>query len=277
MPGLRKLHKTKYVRLLVILAAVISGCRRHETVTTTVVQARPRIAEQFEIVAGKNIYFGHQSVGANLVTGLSELSRNVGARSLNIVRHQEPGTVVGPFFCETEIGRNGDPASKDAAFAKKMRRSFDGRTGIAMYKYCYADIDARTDVHAMFARYQANVEALQSEYPSVKFIHVTVPLTTVGSGLKDWLKVLLGRDTRREANARRNEFNRLMAETYPTGTIFNLAEVESTRPDGTRCTITSGGERVPYLCPEYSEDGGHLNEAGRVRAAAALLEVLARS
>jgi hypothetical protein len=58
--------------------------------------------------------------------------------------------------------------------------------------------------------------------------------------------------------------------------LFDLAAVESTRPDGSRETLSLGGKTAFALHPGYTNDGSHLNEVGRRRAAEALLTLLAR-
>jgi lysophospholipase L1-like esterase len=78
-------------------------------------------------------------------------------------------------------------------------------------------------------------------------------------------------------NARREEFNALMRQAYQgREPLFDLAAVESTAPDGAGAVVEWSGRSIPVLAEAYSEDGGHLNEAGRLRAARELVRVLAR-
>jgi lysophospholipase L1-like esterase len=149
--------------------------------------------------------------------------------------------------------------------------------GIALFKFCYVDIDAATDVPKMFAAYREGVNALKAKYPSLNIVPVTVPLTTVEPAAKAWLKGLLGRTTTRDINAKRNQFNTLLRETYAgTGPVFDLAEVESVHRDGSRSYFTRGNEKIYTLAPEFTADGGHLNEMGRRVAAERLLSLLAQ-
>jgi hypothetical protein len=108
-------------------------------------------------------------------------------------------------------------------------------------------------------------------------VHVTVPLTTVEPAPKAWVKSILGRVTERDAEVKRNQFNQKLRQTY-TGVdpVFDLAEVESTRPDGSRTYFSHGNDRIYTLVPEYTTDGGHLNELGRRVAAERLLHVLSQ-
>lgn len=144
-----------------------------------------------------------------------------------------------------------------------------------MYKYCYVDVTDSTDVLHLFEQYRLGMESLQAEYPHLRIIHITVPLTTVEPAAQAWVKDVLGRHTARAANVKRNQFNRLLKQTYPADSIFDLAEVESTRPDGSRSYFSTGNERIYTLAEEYTTDGGHLNALGRQAAAQKLLALLA--
>jgi len=104
-----------------------------------------------------------------------------------------------------------------------------------------------------------------------------VPLTNLEPTTKAWIKGLLGRTTAQDVNVKRNEFNSLLRNTYlGIDPIFDLAQVESTHPDGTREYFTRDGKAIYTLAPEFTTDGGHLNEFGRQSAAEALLQILAK-
>jgi lysophospholipase L1-like esterase len=59
--------------------------------------------------------------------------------------------------------------------------------------------------------------------------------------------------------------------------LFDLAAVESTLPDGTRSSFSAGPRRVFTLAQPYTSDGGHLNDEGSRRAAAAFVHTLAKA
>ena len=56
--------------------------------------------------------------------------------------------------------------------------------------------------------------------------------------------------------------------------IFDLAQIESTYPDGTRATFDWQGQTYERMIPEYGSDGRHLNESGRQRVAENLIMFL---
>jgi hypothetical protein len=93
--------------------------------------------------------------------------------------------------------------------------------------------------------------------------------------MKDWLKSVLRKITGRDANVRRNQFNQLLKETYAgKDLIFDLAQIESTRPDGSQSYFLRGTQRIYTLAPDLTNDGGHLNEFGRRAAVRELLSLL---
>lgn len=233
-------------------------------------QARLHLAT----IATSRIYFGHQSVGANVLDGVRELSSAQPASPLAIVRTRDVDSVAGPALVEFTIGENGDPSSKARDFASVLDQKRGPTPGIAMFKYCYLDITPDTDVGRLFAAHRDSVRALQARHPELTFVHVTAPLTTLEPAPKLLVKRLLGKPTSRDVNRKRNEFNALLRREFQGEPIFDLARIESSRADGSRTLFVAGGDTVYTLAPELTDDGGHLNAAGRRAAAMELLSVL---
>lgn len=232
--------------------------------------------KQARHIAAQKIFFGHQSVGDNIVQGIRELLPSYPNLYLNIVSSSDPGKVAGPAFVESHVGENTNPKSKNEAFLRAIvEKGLGPQNAIVMLKYCYVDIRSGTDVPSMFKEYSTLISQLKTKYPILKIIHITVPLTTVETQGKAWLKAVLGKPTEREDNIKRNQFNQLLKEAYPSDTVFDLAEVESTHTDGSRSYFMDSHAKVYSLAPEYTSDGGHLNEAGRRAAAQRLLAALA--
>lgn len=259
------------------LLAILLACGERSSDRTVSPHPNMLSDQQTASLNAKKIFFGHQSVGNNVIDGIRDLESADPRLKLNLVKSSDPQSVSGPAFVEFEIGENGDPESKIRAFAIVLDKGMGSHGGIAMFKFCYVDIGPSTDVPKMFDSYRDHTNALKAKYPSLKLVHVTVPLTTVEPAGKAWIKGLLGRSTQRDANVKRNELNALMRQTYGgNDSIFDLAEVESTRQDGSRSYFTRGNEKIYLLAPEFTSDGGHLNEAGRRAAAERLLLVLAQ-
>jgi hypothetical protein len=92
-------------------------------------------------------------------------------------------------------------------------------------------------------------------------LHATVPLTTDDPA----------------ANVKRQRYNRLLRNTYPSSRIVDIARVESTTPSGARVKRMHRGKVYYAMYRGYTTDGGHLNEAGFRRVASALIQAMARN
>lgn len=267
---------------LCLLLLCASACTRNTVETSALLDqetstSAPLTDREMASLATKKVFFGHQSVGNNIIDGIRELAQaDARLQALHIVKSADPQSVSGPAFVEFEIGKNGDPASKHKAFHEVIGKGMGAQGGIALFKYCFVDVDATTDVQGLFDEYRAEMSKLHEQYPALKVLHVTIPLTTIEPSRKAWVKSLLGRTTWQDLNVKRNQFNDLLRKTYSSdNSIFDLAEIESTRSDGSRSYFTWKGKKIYMLEPALTSDGGHLNEAGRRAAATALLHKLA--
>lgn len=237
--------------------------------------ADPRLHAELEHISQQRIFFGHQSVGMNLLDGLRQLAATAGVP----VRIAEvpAASGVGPAtFGHGFVAENGNPLKKIQNFERALGPQ-PARLDLALLKFCYLDFTADTDAKALFAHYRGMVERLRTRNPGTIFVHVTAPLTDVQGGPKALLKRLLGRAPYGTVeNLRREEYNTLLRERYlGSEPVFDLARIESTAPDGTAVTVEWNGRVAPAMAPAYTDDGGHLNAAGKLRAARALVSVLA--
>lgn len=261
------------------LTAVVGSCILtlfvigERTLPTAALQEADLTDQQARTLSTQKVFFGHQSVGENIIQGIQEMMASDPRLRLNIVDSRNPEAVPAPAFVESHIGQNTDPRSKNSDFLAMMNQGF---AGIAMLKYCYVDIGEATDAQQMFNSYQAMIEEVRRNHPEIRIVHITVPLTTVGSTTKAWVKSMLGKNTAQDDNIKRNRFNSLLVQAYGKEPIFDLATVESTHSDGSRSYFKNGSELIYTLAPEYTTDGGHLNQAGRRIAAERLLKVLAK-
>lgn len=229
--------------------------------------------DQWQALAGKRIYFGHKSVGAEILAGIADLQKHLPQIGLRI-SNGDPASLAGkPGFAESSIGANFDPESKMRDFAAKLEAAGPGAVDIAVMKFCYVDIDRKTDVAKVFASYKNTIASLEQKLPGTTFIHCTVPLTSRYNSLKAYAKRLLGRAKDSAADNRaREELNAMIRAEYGgRQPLLDIAAVESTLPGGDK--ILYGG--VPCLAACYTYDGGHLNEAGSRAVAIEFLRVLA--
>ena len=230
---------------------------------------------RWDALSKKRIFFGHQSVGMDVMSGIADIMHQSPRIQLSIRRTRDPKDFERPLFAESPIGRNGNPKSKIEDFRTVMEGGVGATVDIAFFKLCFVDMHSNTDVEALFSYYKKVMDGLMAEFPKVRFIHCTAPLTKMDSGVKLAIKKLLGRDGGAAANLKRTAYNRMIADGYgQKGTIFDIARYESTFPDGTRMACRNDGKDCYGLIPGYTYDGGHLNQTGRIIVAKGLLELL---
>jgi hypothetical protein len=233
---------------------------------------------RWEALSEKKIYFGHQSVGFNIIDGLKDLMKENPQIKLNIVESHDPADFSSPLFAHSPIGKNYNPISKIDDFKKFMDNGIGNNADIAFFKFCFVDVTAETDIQKIFNYYREVMNYLKEKYPKTIFVHVTVPLTTVQSGPKAFIKKIIGKPIDGYAdNIRRNQFNGMLRKEYEgKAPIFDIARIESTFPNRKSLTFINDGKAFYTLIPEYTHDGGHLNETGRKIVAQSLLVLLAQ-
>jgi hypothetical protein len=247
-------------------------------------------------LAGARIFFGHQSVGDNILQGVSELLvhqpdaltiellpgtaapdpaiRSGRAGSAERVTRNAPHERA--VLAHAKIGRNEDPSSKCDDFRRIIDQGLAGPVDVALFKFCYIDIQPGTDVEALATTYLSCLDALARRHPKTAFLPVTVPLRQSPSGPGVWARQLLGRTNQTKvANARRYAFNQRLRTRFAGQPLFDLAATEATGADGRRETFALAGTTGESLRAAYTDDGGHLNAAGRAAAAIELLHALA--
>ena len=208
----------------------------------------------------KGVYFGHQSVGSNMLDGLDELSNTSPKRyKIEIVENPAP-----EWFDKhggighNPIGENGNPASKVRDFIEQMTGKGYGRhAGTGMMKFCFVDITAATNVTGVFNTYRQGLEGLEHSCPKTVLVWWTVPVVKDGN------------------NKKRESYNALVRDycRAHNKVLFDIADIESYSPGGQRRLAYS----LPVLDSSYTEDGSHPDShAGKLRLARAYWWLAAR-
>jgi hypothetical protein len=261
------------VGLLVgIMMLLLTGCNnptQEETPMTLITQINPSAWQALE---KKRVVFGHQSVGDNILNGIKQLAARDSV-TINISQQR-----TAPFqsgISHFYIGNNTDPTSKIQDFAAAINESAAQDADVALMKLCYIDFNADTDARQLANDYITSLESLAKKYPHTRFIAVTAPLMAVQTGPKAWVKRLLGKPLSGTVdNVKRGEFNSLLRQQYlAEGRLFDLAKAE-TEASGQVCMAQVYGRQVEVLCPEITDDGGHLNEHGQVLLGAELVNFI---
>lgn len=221
------------------------------------------------------VLFGHQSVGADILLGITEAKRTeVGEVRIEETRSPRPDP-ASHLLTHFRVGLNGEADAKLRDFADTVDRAADA-IDVALLKFCYVDVNEPAQARQLWHRYGETFDALERRHPRIVFAHITVPLRLPPSSPLARLRQWLGAPHPEHArNRAREDFNELMRRRYSgSGTLFDLAVLESLGSRGHRCGRELDGTFVPALCRDYTHDGGHLNALGRGIAAQALLAFL---
>lgn len=226
-------------------------------------------------LAGKRVFFGHQSVGADIVAGLQAVMKAKPQIKLRITESSDPGAMDQPGLVHAKIGANESVDSKLQDFAAAVKGPMGERCDIAFMKFCYVDLFGGGDHGAILDKYKRTVSEIAAARPAVQLVHLTMPVTTVEAGAKARVKKALGKSLGGYAhNYARSQYNSGIRREFGS-MVWDVAKSESSLPGGQTATFEMNGASHECLSTGYTDDGGHLNEAGKLAVARDLLLFLA--
>lgn len=269
MKGSRVFFALRSLQLLLATVTLLAGCGEMKNENTA--SAYDQIsASEWEAVTAKRTFFGHQSVGENILSGVRTLASGSHA---NLAVKELATATTGAGIVHFRIGTNEDPHSKIREFERIMRGAAANGADVALMKFCYLDIVGNTDVKSLAEAYISSIDNLARRFPKTTFVAVTVPLTTVQGGVKALVKRAIGRiPSGYVENVRRQQFNRIIREKYANqNLLFDLAKFES---EGST-HFQYQGSTFETLNPVLTSDGGHLNSRGELLVATKLLIFIA--
>lgn len=260
---------TRYSLILTLffISCAVTGCDSFLKGEDRMPSVDQVTASEWNLLIRRNILFGHQSVGANIVSGVQSLAKRAGV-DLPVIESRKATVLSG--ITHFVVGRNEEPITKLSDFSEVMEQLKGKSPDIALMKICYIDINSRSDTKKLSADYIAMIDRLSSKFPHTKFIAVTAPLTTLQTGPKAWLKRLAGKaPSGYGENYRRMEFNNILRSKFKNeGQLFDLAKFES---EGVN-KYQYNGQLVEAMNPVMASDGGHLNQLGQEYIAAKLIK-----
>ena len=105
----------KHVSLIIALLVLITACegeKMQETDRVTVVSKRSvaNIPESaWQRLSKHKFYFGHQSVGYNIIDGINDIMMENPQVRIDIVDTKDPAMLKEGVFAHSSIGQNTDP------------------------------------------------------------------------------------------------------------------------------------------------------------------------
>lgn len=230
--------------------------------------------DDMQSLADTKVFFAHQSVGDDVLRGIGLIHEQEGLPAPQVT---EATTVAGPGITHMHVGTNGDPLGKIKEFDSVVRAGVGDQADVVVFKLCYVDLWASSDLDEVFTAYRDTLRSLQEAYPSTVFIATTEPVTTRRSW-KGWVKKAIGRDDglANENNVARERYNQMIrAEFSEPGELWDVAAMQSTTPSGERVAASEDGQTFYSLYDGYARDPGHLNEEGSIVAAHSFLATVA--
>ena len=139
----------KHSFVLFFLCCLMIGCegnnmRSTEKMELSTIKDVP--TSSWEKLSQRKIFFGHQSVGYNVITDIGNIMEENPQIKLNIVKTTDVKNFDAPVFAHDWIGANMDPQSKTEAFENILNNGVGEKTDIAFMKFCYVDVTAQTDI-----------------------------------------------------------------------------------------------------------------------------------
>lgn len=235
-------------------------------------------AMKSEALMNKRIFFGHQSVGENILNGIT-LNDASAKQYLYETSYQQVADYPDTGLLHRRVGKNNDPRAKIDDFASVVRDELKGQVDVAFVKLCYVDFSKNTDVQALFDYYKMVMADLKHDFPEVTFVHMTAPLTQNPENWKTKIKKITGMGAlwEYENNIKRNQYRELLIGEYEgREPVFDIARIEAETPDGSLAQFSLDGKDYYSMAAELTSDGGHLNDVGSRKVAGALLDLISK-
>ncbi len=277
--------KFKFVSLLIILFSLLNMGIAADNYVIDHTNWNPANLDQpsLDAVRTKKLYFGHASIGSQIIEGLKNMSNN-NSPKYGMSFYEDPAVLNGPALVYPYIGPNGNPFDKIKRFDDRMHQtdSNGNRWGdildIAYFKFCYVDVRENADVDSTYNSYIREINSLKAEFPSCVFVYFTVPLDG---------RVVL--ESSRLGNRNRAMVNdKIRAYVKANGGyLFDIADLEAHDENGVLQTFELDGQTYPkawFVEDNYENDGwmtsdggeaAHLNDRGKEHLANAMWQLWA--
>lgn len=172
-------------------ATGIAGCQQGGQELAQEPVSMVQVKADLLTVSQARVFFGHHSVGNNILKGVRGLAAKAGV-PLAVVEVKAAGTVPdGPGLYHGEVGQNYDPDAKMADFAAALGAPGEARYDLATFKFCYVDLGEDSKERSpdrLFTRYSARMTEIEAAHPGVTVLHATMPLMAEPPGKKTKLK-----------------------------------------------------------------------------------------
>ncbi len=260
----------------IFVSFALLGCSEHRDDKMTV-KDNMELKEDLKALGQERVFFGHHSVGNNILAGFRQIVSENPEVQLNFLKWTDSLNLSQTFLVEGSVGKNGNPKSKYDEYIRIVEKLSRANLNIALMKLCFVDITQQANVDQIFNEYVSTIELLKQKHPSITFVHITVPLTTEAGITRRIYRFLRGETVDYTAdNSAREKYNEKLRKHFASDPIFDLAAIESTHPNMNRESGKGPSGTYYSLVKEYASDEGHLNDYGGRIAARELVRILAQ-
>jgi len=226
-------------------------------------------AADLSVIFGHKHAFLHQSTGQYMLDAIPAVAGFASPDTSKIRSIQWAPQDIGNGINELWFSTS-DVLQKTNDFATFVNEGTNGTYyETFLFKYCFLDqwqtANPSQTPQEVLAHYKQTVSALHAQFPGKRFVHMTWPIyEEVG-----WTE---------QENVTHGKYNQLLRAEYGgKEPIFDLADIEATRADGTSCTFVEAGTSTswPVFCPGEAEpDHGHPGPGASTRLARVFLYML---
>ena len=150
-----KLHQYLLAIPFAIVTILISSCNEApmNSANNPAQLSNKEIDASIKAVGEKSFFFGHQSVGNNILAGIDDISKD-NNHKIDIIKSRVLNKPNKNAFLHDNVGKNKDPVSKINDFRELIENGIGGKVDGAFLKLCYVDINQGTDLNLTFQKYQ---------------------------------------------------------------------------------------------------------------------------
>jgi hypothetical protein len=154
---LKKITKSFFI---LIIVALLGGCKERMDIKSDEIERDMAIIrdEGIKALDSKKVFFGHASVGYNVIEGIENIKANSDRFKLITVQELKENVVADkPGIYHAKNGKNSFPKTKVEAFRTFLEENKRGsQFDIAFFKFCYVDIHKESNVQEIFDYYVEN-------------------------------------------------------------------------------------------------------------------------
>ncbi len=268
----------KKLYFICVVIILILSCQSNSGKTELLPSALKSVTEvQWKSLAKKRIYIGYRSVGYNIVRGIQDLNGMDPKMHFRIINAENrPDENKSGIFCSF-VRQNASPQVNAHDFITLADSWLKDNIDIAYIRFTPYYGEKNMDV--MISDYKKAMAVLKKRFPHTIFIHGTFPLPHVKLSFKTRIKQMVGWKDMWEFGdiIPTNQYNEKLRNAFlGKEPFFDLANFESTFPDGERSRVALGGRDYYQLAPLYARDNIHLNKNGEQFIAAHFLLFLVK-